>query len=122
LHGSLDAEGYVKSGEGFDVVSSRDIWAGGRIWENKHRVYSPNNKPRPEEIDAYPMQGGILHGNLESKGYVKSGDNFDVVSSRDIWASRYIFESGQRVYSPSNTTVDGNGFIKKASPIIQIHP
>ncbi len=50
----VDVEGYIKSGAGYDVVSGRDIWTKNNIWENGQRVYSPNNKPNPEEIGAQP--------------------------------------------------------------------
>ncbi|WP_072023213.1 phage tail protein [Photorhabdus australis] len=52
--------------------------------------------------NAFPKAGGIVNGNVDATGYVKSGEGKDVVSSQDIWATRYIFENGQRVYSPNN--------------------
>jgi hypothetical protein len=41
-------------------------------------------------------------GNVYAGGFVRSGAGKDVVSQNDIWASRYIYENGQRVYGPNN--------------------
>ncbi|MDE9445730.1 hypothetical protein KKJ04_08975 [Xenorhabdus bovienii] len=62
LQGNLDAEGYVKSGAGFDLVSSRNIWADGNIFENKHRVYSPNNPQTEAALAANGWYRDTAHG------------------------------------------------------------
>ncbi|WP_339916835.1 tail fiber protein [Photorhabdus stackebrandtii] len=49
-----------------------------------------------------------MNGNVDATGYVKSGDTADVVSGQDIWAKRYIYESGLRVYSPNNKPTAGD--------------
>ncbi|WP_340621035.1 phage tail protein [Xenorhabdus siamensis] len=49
LSGNLNAAGYVKSGDGYDVVSGQDIRAVRHIYEQGERVYSPKNKP-PQNI------------------------------------------------------------------------
>ncbi|WP_167332158.1 tail fiber protein [Photorhabdus australis] len=58
--------------------------------------------------NAYPKSGGVVNGNVDATGYVKSGDGTDVVSSQDIWAKRHIYESGHRVYSPNNKPSAGD--------------
>ncbi|KAA1170979.1 hypothetical protein F0L16_22125 [Photorhabdus heterorhabditis] len=58
--------------------------------------------------NAFPKAGGIVNGNVDATGYVKSGEGKDVVSSQDIWAKRYIYESGLRVYSPNNKPTAGD--------------
>ncbi|WP_166308621.1 hypothetical protein [Photorhabdus cinerea] len=58
--------------------------------------------------NAFPKSGGVVNGNVDATGYVKSGDGADVVSSQDIWAKRYIYESGLRVYSPNNKPTAGD--------------
>ncbi|WP_244866234.1 phage tail protein [Photorhabdus heterorhabditis] len=58
--------------------------------------------------NAFPKSGGIVNGNVDATGYVKSGEGKDVVSSQDIWAKRYIYESGLRVYSPNNKPSAGD--------------
>ncbi|WP_340610802.1 phage tail protein [Xenorhabdus bharatensis] len=88
IYGNIDAAGYI-SGEG--------IFESGSI-----RVYSPNNKPKPDEIGAYPQTGGVLHGNVDATGFLRSGEGQNIVSSQDVWAHRYVLEKGQRVYSPNN--------------------
>ncbi|WP_368886991.1 hypothetical protein [Morganella morganii] len=44
----------------------------------------------------------------------------------NLWAGHHNIAAGnfkrKKVYSENNTAVDANGFIKKASPVIQIHP
>ncbi|WP_387467862.1 hypothetical protein [Photorhabdus sp. RM323S] len=58
--------------------------------------------------NAYSKSGGVLNGDVNATGYVKSGDGKDVVSSQDMWAKRYIYESGYRVYSPNNKPTAGD--------------
>ncbi|WP_340612143.1 hypothetical protein, partial [Xenorhabdus bharatensis] len=67
-----------------------------------------NNKPKPEEIGAYPKTGGVLNGNLEATGAIQSGEGQSIISSLDVWANRYVLEKGQRVYSPNNPQTDGH--------------
>ncbi|MCY0791980.1 hypothetical protein N0392_20170 [Morganella morganii] len=46
--------------------------------------------------------------------------------SDNLWVGHHNIAAGKfirnKVYSENNTAVDANGFIKKASPVIQIHP
>lgn len=78
---------------------------------------------------------GFFSGRMDSSGYF-----FPSVSSRQF-EGRYAFQIGGRqnrvlartiendtefglleIYHDKNTTVDSNGFVKKASPIININP
>ncbi|MCD4631853.1 hypothetical protein LOS07_06785 [Proteus mirabilis] len=78
---------------------------------------------------------GFFSGRMDSSGYF-----FPSVSSRQF-EGRYAFQIGGRqnrvlartiendtefglleIYHDKNTTVDSNGFVKKASPIIDINP
>ena len=44
--------------------------------------------------------------------------------AKDVYVRQYTNGTWQlfKFWSDANTTVDGNGFIKRASPVIQIHP
>nr|WP_149617642.1 phage tail protein [Photorhabdus heterorhabditis]KAA1171575.1 DNA-packaging protein [Photorhabdus heterorhabditis] len=93
VNGNVDATGYVKSGEGKDVVSSQDIWAKRYIYESGLRVYSPNNKPSAEEVGAYPKSGGVVNGNVDATGYI---------------SGKGVYEApGIRVYSSINKPSPG---------------
>ncbi|KAA1174644.1 gp53-like domain-containing protein [Photorhabdus heterorhabditis] len=94
VNGNVDATGYVKSGEGKDVVSSQDIWAKRYIYESGLRVYSPNNKPSAEEVGAYPKSGGVVNGNVDATGYI---------------SGKGVYEApGIRVYSQLNKPTAGD--------------
>ncbi|WP_052189490.1 MULTISPECIES: hypothetical protein [Xenorhabdus] len=74
INGNVDVTGYL---------SSTAVYEAGGI-----RVYSPINKPTPDDIGAYPKTGGVINGNVDVTGNV-SGNG--------------IYEAGGvRVYSPNN--------------------
>ncbi|PHM74282.1 gp53-like domain-containing protein [Xenorhabdus kozodoii] len=74
VYGDVNATGYIS---GVGVYES-----GGR------RVYSPVNKPTPDDIGAYSKKGGVVNGNVDVTGYV---------------SANAIYDSGSnRVYSPNN--------------------
>ncbi|MDE9448847.1 hypothetical protein KKJ04_25915, partial [Xenorhabdus bovienii] len=58
----------------------------GKLDKRQNGADIPNKAEFVHNIGVYPNIGGILHGSLDAEGYVKSGEGFDVVSSRDIWA------------------------------------
>ncbi|RKS66396.1 hypothetical protein BDD30_0692 [Photorhabdus asymbiotica] len=69
--------------------------------------------------NAFPKSGGIVNGNVDATGYVKSGDTADVVSGQDMWAKRHIYESGLRVYSPNHKPTAGDvGAYPKSGGIV----
>lgn len=81
------------------------IFAGHGTYNSSPEItefYHDKRKPTANDVGAYPITGGTLNGNLQATGFVQSGVGNDVVSQRDIWASRFIYENGQRVYSPNN--------------------
>ncbi|MDC9593793.1 phage tail protein [Xenorhabdus sp. IM139775] len=92
VSGNVNATGYV-SGDG--------VYEAGGI-----RVYSPLNKPTPDDIGAYPKSGGIVNGNVDATGYVSANG---------------IYESGgKRVYSPNNKpTPDDVGAYPKTGGVLQ---
>lgn len=81
------------------------VFAGHGVYNGSPEItelYHDKRKPTASDVGAYPLGGGALNGNLQATGFVQSGVGKDVVSQNDIWAARYIYENGQRVYGPNN--------------------
>ncbi|GAB7427417.1 hypothetical protein OUHCRE8_08260 [Enterobacter asburiae] len=95
----MSATGSVTSGAGKDISSAQDLWAGRDIYA--HRNLSVTSIA---SVGSDLTVGGSVGvtGNVDAGGFVRSGAGKDVVSQNDIWASRNIYENGQRVYSPNN--------------------
>lgn len=63
--------------------------SGGDLSERGERVYSPNNKPTAEDVDAVPLSGGDINGGVN----IISNDGLSVTatsgtSSSHIWLRR----------------------------------
>lgn len=99
LNGNMSATGSVTSGAGKDISSSQDLWAGRDIYAQRNLTVT-----YIASVGSNLTVGGSVGvtGNVDAGGFVRSGVGRDVVSQNDIWASRYIYENGQRVYGPNN--------------------
>nr|WP_284958532.1 hypothetical protein [Enterobacter cloacae] len=99
LNGNMSATGSVTSGAGKDISSAQDVWAGRDIYAQRNLIVTSI-----ASVGSDLTVGGNVGvtGNVDAGGYVRSGAGKDVVSQNDIWASRNIYENGQRVYSPNN--------------------
>lgn len=99
LNGNVSATGSVTSGTGKDISSGQDIWAGRDIYAQRNL-----NVTSVASVGSDLTVGGSVGvtGNVDAGGFVRSGAGKDVVSQNDIWASRYIYENGLRVYGPNN--------------------
>ncbi len=99
LNGDMSATGHVTSGADKDISSSRDVWAGRDIFAQR------NLSATAGAIIGTDLTVGrniSATGNIDAGGFIRSGANHDVVSSQDIWATRYIYENGVRLYGPGN--------------------
>ncbi|WP_336818120.1 gp53-like domain-containing protein [Cedecea sp. MMO-103] len=71
--------------------------------------YHDKRKPTASDVGAYPINGGILDGNMSATGSVSSGPGKDISSGQDIWA-------GRDLYANRNASITGNievgGYIK----------
>ncbi|HBM2856658.1 TPA: hypothetical protein LU100_004472 [Enterobacter cloacae] len=99
LNGNLSATGSVTSGAGKDISSAQDLWAGRDIYAQRNLSVTSI-----ASVGSDLTVGGSVGvtGNVDAGGFVRSGAGKDVVSQNDIWASRYIYENGQRLYGPNN--------------------
>ncbi|MFZ4832767.1 phage tail protein [Rouxiella sp. Mn2063] len=72
---------------------------GKSVWSS--RLYHEGNKPSAADVGAYSQKeadehfysknGGLVSGNVDANGYVKSGN--DLVSGQDIWSGRDIYSA-----------------------------
>ena len=99
LDGDMRSNGNVTSGQDKDMSSGRDIWATRDIYAQRNLSVTAGASVG---LDLTVGRNLGTTGNIDAGGYIRSGTGRDVVSQNDIWASRNIYESGQRVYSPNN--------------------
>ena len=99
LAGNMMADGNVTSGQDKDISSGRDIWATRDIYAQRNLSVTAGASVG---LDLTVGRNMGVTGNIDAGGYVRSGAGKDLVSQNDIWASRNIYENGQRVYSPNN--------------------
>ncbi|HBO0721857.1 TPA: hypothetical protein MPJ72_001829 [Enterobacter asburiae] len=99
LAGNMMADGNVTSGQDKDISSGRDIWATRDIYAQRNLSVTAGASVG---LDLTVGRNLGTTGNIDAGGYIRSGAGKDVVSQNDIWASRYIYENGQRVYGPNN--------------------
>lgn len=99
LAGNMMADGNVTSGQDKDISSGRDIWATRDIYAQRNLSVTA---VASVGLDLTVGRNLGTTGNIDAGGYIRSGAGKDVVSQNDIWASRYIYENGQRVYGPNN--------------------
>lgn len=91
------------NGISFGNISTPDSYP--MVWldlqEALDNKYSPENKPTANDVQALPLIGGSLTGDLKVDGaniYTK-GSNADIYTEKGE-----IIEQGQRVYSPNNNS------------------
>ncbi|MEA3725901.1 phage tail protein [Enterobacter cloacae] len=82
-----------------DIAAQNDVWAARDIHAQRNINISA---AATVGLDLTVGGNAGVTGNIDAGGYVRSGVGKDIVSQNDIWASRYIYESGLRVYSPNN--------------------
>ncbi|CDH24754.1 hypothetical protein XBKB1_3030001 [Xenorhabdus bovienii str. kraussei Becker Underwood] len=69
MSGNVDATGHVSGNGLFEA--------------NGIRVYSPVNKPKPDEIGAYPKTGGVVDGNVSARVLTGNALRINIGSSLD---------------------------------------
>ena len=76
------------------------IFAGHGVYNKTPEItefYHDKRKPTAIDTGAYPITGGELKGSLKAEGFVQSGEGFDVVSMRDIWAKGVVYQNNMPV-------------------------